>query len=695
MSFVRVGRSQYSQNQGKRPATVRPKKKTGVTKREWVSTVNDLSVHKLSPEEQSRRHEIHRSNNRALAQWELKEKALRRRLKHSHPSSPAPLNRASLSIIREVFSDQLQLCDVLARSDKAMAIVKDLFGDAPRRQTGTAPNLIAICFLGFPSVTVAPDCGSDSELPVVQRPDPPTHLSLLSQSMMDQQALNELEDSEDDYSDGGTYSISSNLKVDRHRNGHMVRAKVQNRGPKGRRGKSKVYHQGAGEHLPQTPCSSGTDPNPAGNRRNRSSRTSRGRSAECSGLSSSTLSSLGGNHSSLELLQTMLGQVETELDSLGHQEPHKTSDGLKQHNTQGLTGFSVALVSTLGRLARLLTQKEKEARSDARERKRLEEEVKEQRGLIDALTAETLALRDESAILQGRAAELEQRLDTVVLALGGLEGWGGHRTYETADPDCTGCESGALGYNRDIRQQPTPVSPAVLLSPPRQRDNCQLNQVVLSRAVEQEVSVPRPRDSVRSLSSASSFCSLPPPTAASSLAPAPNPPLPQEAMLAQITELSRQNSLIRAQLKHDRGKSLRVSVSPTNTSERAGSPSSGADRAASRNGTARRLSSASSVGKTAPQSSTDTGRTTPQNHAEREKEMTPSGEMPTQQTELTGIPGVVSVEQRLLELNRQSAAARSRLLELIEQQRQSTSARVSPSVSPIPPSACSPQSNGM
>lgn len=43
-----------------------------------------------------------------------------------------------------------------------------------------------------------------------------------------------------------------------------------------------------------------------------------------------------------------------------------------------------------------------------------------------------------------------------------------------------------------------------------------------------------------------------------------------------------------------------------------------------------------------------------------------------------------SVEQRLLELNRQSAAARSRLLELIEQQRQSSSS-VSPSVSPIPP----------
>lgn len=55
---------------------------------------------------------------------------------------------------------------------------------------------------------------------------------------------------------------------------------------------------------------------------------------------------------------------------------------------------------------------------------------------------------------------------------------------------------------------------------------------------------------------------------------------------------------------------------------------------------------------------------------------------------------VQSVEQRLLELNRQSTAARSRLLELIEQQRQSVSDRVSPSVSPIPPPGFSPHPAG-
>lgn len=55
---------------------------------------------------------------------------------------------------------------------------------------------------------------------------------------------------------------------------------------------------------------------------------------------------------------------------------------------------------------------------------------------------------------------------------------------------------------------------------------------------------------------------------------------------------------------------------------------------------------------------------------------------------------VNKVEQRLLELNRQSAAARGRLLELIEQQKQCLSSKAPPSGSPIPASAFSPHTAG-
>lgn len=39
-------------------------------------------------------------------------------------------------MLLQVFSEQPLLHDALAQSDRALAVVKDLFGDAPRRQTG-------------------------------------------------------------------------------------------------------------------------------------------------------------------------------------------------------------------------------------------------------------------------------------------------------------------------------------------------------------------------------------------------------------------------------------------------------------------------------------------------------------------------------------------------------------------------------
>ncbi|KAM4605921.1 spindle and centriole-associated protein 1 [Polymixia lowei] len=695
MSFVRVGRSQPGH--GKRP--VRPKK-AGAPKREWVSTVNDLSVHKLTPEEVSHRHEIHKSHNRAAAQWELKEKALRRRFRQ--PGSPAHLDHASLSIIREVFSDQLLLQDVLARSDRAMAIVKDLFGDAPRRQTG------------HPSVTMAPDCEIDSALPVVQRPEPPTQLSLLSQSMMDQQALNEVVDSEEDHNEEVTYSTaSSDFNVVHRANLGKMKTKSQGRRAQRQRIQPNSGHQRAGDSVPVTPCTSGRAPDPTAlnatvavqrlrsrqsqsgedkeepdilvtqvlnpdptlnqsgfpdRNSGRSSRTRKGRAecvSACLGLDGSTVSSLSGNQSSLGLLQAMLGQVEAELDSLGAQEPDAAqppTQGPPAQKTHGLTGFSVALVSTLGRLAHLLRQREEEAQREAQERSTLEEEVKEQRGLIDALTAEILALREESAALQAglqqRTAELEQRLDTMVLALGGLGLLGAHRDSDIIAADC---QSGPPFPEKFPEQTQAPVCPAVLLSPPRQRDTWQPTGPV--GYANEDVHGPVP--CLSSLPSTSSQALTSDPLSSQ---------LSREAMQAEIAHLNRQNDLIRAQLSQARGLGSGVKGSPNSSTDQRGS-------------------CPSSTGRTTPQAvgermsgSSSTGRGTHQ------VQNTGGGPL-TQQAVVHDPPNVSSVEQRLLELNRQSAAARNRLLELIEQQRQA-SVRVSPSVSPIPPSAFSPHTAG-
>ncbi|KAF7669294.1 hypothetical protein LDENG_00203090 [Lucifuga dentata] len=690
MSFVRVGRSQHSK--GKKP--VRPKKATA-PKREWVSTVNDLSLYKLTPEELSHRHEIHKSTNKVVAQWELREKALKRHFRRG--GSPAPLDQTSLNIIREVFSDQLLLQDVVARSDRAMAVVKDLFGDAPHRQTG------------HPSVTMAPNSDPDSALPVLQRPDPPTQLSLLSQSMMDQQALNELEASEEDHSEDICPTGSSDYHVIHRSNIQKMKVK---------RGKV-AQHQRVRDTVPVSPCTSGTaldqtalnatmavehvrsrqSPTEEGKEEtsvavsqvlnpelthNRSGRISRcsAKTRKCvsrsSGLDGSSVSSLSGDHSSLGMLQAMLGQVEAELDSLSPDTVPESAQSPWQHRTQGLTGFSVALVSTLGRLVHLHKQREEEAQREAQERRRLEEELREQQGLVNALTAETMTLREESAALQAQlqqqTAAMEQKLDAVVLALGGLGLLGMHiEPPQDSDIIATVCQSAPF---RERTQ--ACVSPAVLLSPPQQKDSRTYSPV--NQAVPLYHELPRLdvlHSCVHTCGSAASLSSLPlislPSTSSQALTSDPlSSQLSQEVMLAEIAQLSRQNDLMRAQLSQPKGLGSEVGGSPSSSREQRGS------------------------------SSSSTGRATPQSAGERRT----SGSMNTQhvpdaeggqltpQASTHDTLSVSSVEQRLLELNRQSAAARSRLLELIEQQKQSVSAKVSPSVSPIPPSAFSPHSAG-
>ncbi|XP_008298955.1 spindle and centriole-associated protein 1 [Stegastes partitus] len=707
MSFVRVGRPQQH-SKGKRP--VRPKKATTAPKREWVSTVNDLSVHKLTPAELSHRHEIHKSHNKAVAQWELKEKALKRRFRHA--GSPAPLDQASLSIIREVFSDQLLLQDVLARSDRAMAVVKDLFGDAPRRQTG------------HPSVTIAPNCDSDSELPVHQRPDPPTHLSLLSQSMMDQEALNELEASEEGHKDINAHpSCSSEYNVIRRTNVRKMKTQTRSRVMQQQKVHHSTFHQEDEDNVPVTPFTSGRAPDQAalnatvavqrvrskqsqseedkeetsvlvsqvlnpelplsqsGRIRNPTSRT-RKCVSHSSQLDGSSVASLSGDQSSLGLLQSMLGQVEADLDALSPDTVAASAQSPKQQRTQGLTGFSVALVSTLGRVVHLLKQREDEAQKEAEERRRLEEEVKEQRGLIDALTAETMTLREEAAALQAglqqRTAELEQKLDSVVLVMGGL-GLLGEHISPHQDSDVHAAVSQPAPIAEQVPEKTrVSVSPAVLLSPPRQSNNWHQSSVTHPVPLQRNpVETLRSFEDFQAHGSASSLNSLllTRLTSTSSLSQISDPlrsHLSPSAMLAEIAQLNRQNDLIKVQLSQAKGLELKFGVSLDNSSERSRSSSSSTGRVTPQSVEGRRTSGSSSSGRRS------------------QKIQTPEKEQLTQQAKPSNTLITNHVEQRLLELNRQSAAARGRLLDLIEQQKQNVSARVSPSVSPIPPSAFSP-----
>ena len=267
-------------------------------------------------------------------------------------------------------------------------------------------------------------------------------------------------------------------------------------------------------------------------------RTRTSRTRKCISLSSelngSSVASLSGNQSSLGLLQSMLGQVEADLDTMSPDTEPGPAQSPNQHRTQGLTGFSVALISTVGRLVHHLKKvqqgtimsplkplidrvhilhilisldgregseggwgeeqtgggAESAARPDWCSHCR--DHDSERRGCRPAGAADLTLLSKSSLLLVSnrtyksffnfigvssqagllqRTTELEQKLDAVVLLIGGLGLLEAH-----TDPPRDSEVKAAGSYCQSV---PVPeriqvsASPAVLLSPPRQSDNWQ------------------------------------------------------------------------------------------------------------------------------------------------------------------------------------------------------------------------------
>ncbi|XP_072567492.1 spindle and centriole-associated protein 1 isoform X6 [Paramormyrops kingsleyae] len=431
MSFRKATRSVHGP--GKRPARQR---KPPRPKQDWVSTVHDLTVHQATPEDLSRRHELHRSKNQESAQREVRQRVLK-------------TSAAS--------SEQNQLRDVLAQSDHMMAMVKDLFGDAPHRQTG------------FPSVTMALDrepvskpvllldpSGAGvhgleplsrdvavSRCPVQDRchgrplspnaPDVP--LRCPQSPSVPQCALN---------ATPVVQKLLPHVPLDKDDPPAALMSHVLNVGP--------VF------------------PKPG-------KRISRGQCANFSRLSSSDLHSSSGGCSSLEVLQAKLMKMGLQLDSLGPNAAPQASED--QQGDATLSGFSTALVAILGRLVQHLCRSHEEVQKEVTVRRHLEEQLREQQQLIDALTAESLLLHQDNTALQKHVKDLDKRLDALLLALGELGGLG-----PEAEPRAClhGCEdtctdahrlqlSSAVSPEKDLGEVPSPF-PAVLLSPPRQTDSC-------------------------------------------------------------------------------------------------------------------------------------------------------------------------------------------------------------------------------
>ncbi|KFQ42014.1 Spindle and centriole-associated protein 1, partial [Nestor notabilis] len=720
------------------------------------STVHDLTVHHATPEDILRRHEIHKSKNKALAQLELQEKALKRKWKKQKAADS--LEKRKLILMREILSDQYHLQDVLERTDQVMAVAKDLVGDAPRTRTG------------IPNVTMAPNCDLESSQgPIVQKCDAPTQLSILNESVMRSQALNEVEEKASSIcqsEDGHHASLHFKSSISSDRVLRLLREEnsLENSqlwAEKDMR-KTTIAQE---SHVPLTPTASPSwdqsalngssvvkrihsrlqkeDEEETGDsiysvrqvlnpksrkqkqiaskvKRKETAQNSARQRRDGSPGSSIPINLRRDNMSSLDVLNHMIHEVEHEL------EEYERCTGRvvqKTQRSEGLTGFTLSLVNALCRLMRYVKESEMQLREKEVVRQQHEEMLNEHRELIDALTAEILLVREENNTMQKKLQQYMTVTDEQLMSLTqafkglplvesrreespnhfGIAGKGPANGQEK--PDLSYSEPGTDGDNREnmlkFPQEELPFmcpprpgtsggvgsgrglpghvfQPAVLLSPPRQKSSQELSPLqngsqslsllflyflfaaftVIPQSPENTEREPcKERSSPSSLRTQStienclisrrqpvppadrdlesshekSSLSCPHDTRKSSPA---EELLPNGDLLGQIAELTRQNSLIKAQLSKFRGFSEDTSYY---------------------------LHQLDQIQNANPSPASSQGQ--------------------------TPLMASKSLEERIAELDRQSTEARDKLLQLIEQQKLAADDTVPPMTSPVlPPS---------
>ncbi|XP_003725601.2 uncharacterized protein LOC100893684 isoform X1 [Strongylocentrotus purpuratus] len=404
MSFVRMPRRSQSLS----GRTKRAKKK----KATWDSTTSDLTVHKLSKDELDRRHAVHQSTNIDVIKEEKRRKAA---LKAQKERSLSEGNQAGL--LREILYDEKQLNDALAHSDRVMSVVKDLFYDDPKR------------LKAIPHITRAP--GGDAEKrragPIAEKGPHTSYLDVLSESVMDPSALNEYqrendseeeeETDEEEEEDGETPVFDSKLDVDRFQS-YIHRAAAQQQHEKHDRIQSKYQSNKENMDPIATPERSPLTPSQrnAINDTAKAKKKMRSRS-KAEGQSSLLDITQKTKPDDLKMYLTELMTACSAFDKTrGEAETvdasHSFTSGFPQ-----LSGYTAFLVQTLTKILKHLTQSETRLDQEREARRGLEQEIAQQRKLIDAMTVDMMQSQELNIKIQAEARkqinQMEQRLQIV------------------------------------------------------------------------------------------------------------------------------------------------------------------------------------------------------------------------------------------------------------------------------------------
>ncbi|NXC72390.1 SPICE protein, partial [Anhinga anhinga] len=628
----------------------------------------------------------------------------------------------------QILSDQYHLQDVLEQSDQVMAVAKDLFRDAPRTRTG------------FANVTMAPNCDLESSQgPIVQKCDPPTQFSILSESVTDSQLYQEcllwfenrrmtLPESNSlmktkwavgvkvmvSYFHGSLILFPTILRKYLQFELQYCSVMSLNATSVVKRIYSRLQNEDEEEIVDSAytvrqvlnPNSRKQKQIAAKMKRKQTAQNSARQRKDDSPANSIPVDLQRDNKSSLDVLNRMIHEVERELEEY---ERCTGREVQKTERSEGLAGFTLSLVNALCRLTRHLKESEMQLREKEAMRQQHEEMLNEHRELIDALTAEILLVREENATIQKKLQQYMTVTDEQLMSL--MQEFQGlplveprrerspthfgtaskgpangrekpHLSYSEPRTDAGSGEnmlkfpqeelpftfpprpgtSGGVGPGRSL---PAHIfQPAVLLSPPRQKSSRELSPLqnvftAISQSPENTEREPCKErsspSSLRTQSTTEENCLI--------SQGQPIPPVEKDLessyekislscpgdtrknstaeelfqngdLLGQIAELTRQNSLIKAQLSKFRGFS-------EDTSDCLHQPDP--------------IQNANS----SPESSQG------QTHLMVSK----------------------SLEERIAEQNRQSTEAHDKLLQLIDQQKLAAADMVPPMISPVlPPS---------
>ncbi|XP_071152597.1 spindle and centriole-associated protein 1-like [Mytilus edulis] len=403
MSFVRLRKTN--------PSGCIPRKKKTIKKLpEWDDNLHDMNEFKATPEEIARRKEVHKSKHALAAKLQKQRQMKARKADLSISNTEA----RKLAIMKEVLYDQQEFQSVLAKSDKMMAVVKDLFGDAPNRMPGV------------PNVTSAPNGDGNHRNIVVPLHEIRTKSDTLSESMVDRSALNDLETDSDDEDDEDPSFYQPKFNLDRFQ--QFLANEEKNHTI------STISGQAQMSHLDQGPIQSTQiqldsmqntrdfetpkkqvngsilkAPNSAMNDTNKIKKSKK-RVAPSPQQQHNTTSNMN-----LTDLRKVLEGLEDEIAeyerSTGRRAP------AERHRQENFSGYTLSIVDSVTKLCRYLKENELRLKAETTVREQLTEDVTQLAQLIDALTSDIILTQEEYAKLNSNFTRYREETHSEILYL--------------------------------------------------------------------------------------------------------------------------------------------------------------------------------------------------------------------------------------------------------------------------------------